>query len=69
MQYVKKGNNDIRTEEEKEVLRYLLRHPGRLTVKERVDDNEQYAKQLNILTSNVKNERLYELTKKRLKSV
>ena len=68
VQYVKKGHNEIRTEEEKEVFLYLLSHPGRLMLKGRLDDSEQYSKQLNVLTSNAKNDRLYELTKKRLKS-
>lgn len=69
VQYVKKGNNETRSKEEKEVFRYLLSHPGRLILSERLNDSEQYAKQLNVLTSNVKNARLYELTKKRLKNV
>lgn len=69
MLYVRKGDNKTRAKEEKEIFVYLLWHPGRLILEERVDDGEQYAKQLNVLTSNAKNDRLYELTKKRLKSV
>ncbi len=68
MNYVKRGSNKLRTETEKRVFRYLLIHPAKLTIDYRVDSNEKYAKNLNVLTTNVKNDKLYEITKKRLKS-
>ena len=69
VRYVKNGKNNERSELQKEVLRYLLTHPGQLVSSERVSKPEHYAKYLNVLTSNVKNDRLYEVSKKRLKSV
>ncbi|WP_020006236.1 hypothetical protein [Salinicoccus albus] len=69
VKHVKEGSNRERTELQKEVLRYLLTHPGKLVSSERVNYPKNYAKYLNVLTSNVKNDRLYEISKKRLKSV
>lgn len=68
VQYLKNGENDIRTKVQKEVFRYLLTHPKKLFSSKPVAYPEAYKKYLNVLTSNVKNDKLYEVTKKRLKN-
>lgn len=67
--YVSKGKNDERTREQKEVLKFLLLHPSNLFKTERLPKSHKHAKYLNILTSNSKKDKLYNLTKSGLKHV
>lgn len=67
--HVAKGKNKDRTKEQRKVFRYLLINPKQLLTSERVPQDNKYAKSLNVLTVNSKNDRLYNLTKKSLSNV
>lgn len=67
--YVSKGRNLERTKEQREVFGYLLAHPKLLFSVERVPKDKRLSKQLNVLTANAKNDKLYDLTKRSLTNV
>lgn len=67
IKYVSKGKNLKRTEEQREVMKYLLLNPLKLFRESRLPKSHKHSKHLNILTANSKKDKLYNLTKSMLK--